>query len=508
MLFGPERPAWPGGWDMGRDYFFSNLAATGFALSPLTLTRAAPENPAATALQNLRNDIATNILAILPADTGGIAVTLLTGDEQSVPPDIRQNFIAAGLAHILAVAGLHVGIIMGLVFFTTRWLLTRHERVALHLPTKTIAAVLALLGGVAYALLTGAHLPIIRALTMASLATLGVAVGRRAFSLRGLALAALALLLASPELILSASFQMSFSAVGALIAGYEVVRHVKLQPWARGRAGGAVRHVLGLAYTSLLAGGASMPFAAYQFQQIQPYWIPANLIAVPLTGFWILPLGLVSLALMPLHLAWLALIPMGWGIKLIVLLTARIAALPDAMLRIAPMPGAAILAIAAGLAWLCIWRSPARLAGLAPMALGLALALAARPPDVLVSADARLIALRSGSGVLVIAQPRAGRFTLEQWRAVWGATPLTMAQCTAQSCPIGPVWFTTARTCAPARLVVAPIVMPPCQVPVIDRLSTYRYGAMAAWITPSAVHIATDRSAQGVRPWVIPYPQL
>jgi competence protein ComEC len=182
--------------------------------------------------------------------------------------------------------------------------------------------------------------------------------------------------------------------------------------------------------------------------------------------------------------------------------------LPDAMLRIAPMPGAAILAIAAGLAWLCIWRSRARLAGLAPMVLGLALALAVRPPDVLVSADARLIALRSGGGVLVIAQPRAGRFTLEQWRAVWGTTPLTMSQCTADSCPVGPVWFTTARACGPARLIVAPIVMPPCPAPVIDRLSTYRYGATAAWITPGRVRIATDRDIQGVRPWVIPYPQL
>ena len=147
LLFGPERPAWPGGWDMGRDYYFSGLAATGFALSHLSITRTAPENPLAAGVQNLRNNIAANILAILPPDTGGIAVTLLTGDEQSVQPQIRQNFIAAGLAHILAVAGLHAGIIMGLVFAVTRWLLTRSESLALHLPVKSLAAILALLGG-------------------------------------------------------------------------------------------------------------------------------------------------------------------------------------------------------------------------------------------------------------------------------------------------------------------------------------------------------------------------
>ena len=299
---------------------------------------------------------------------------------------------------------------------------------------------------------------------------------------------------------------MSFSAVAALITGYAAVRGASLRPHTR--AGGIMRHVAGLAYTSLLAGGASMPFAAYQFQQIQPYWIPANLIAVPLTGFWILPWGLIALVLMPLHLAALALIPMAWGIKLIILLTARIAAWPDAMLRIPPMPVTAILLIAAGLAWLCIWRSKARLAGLLPMALGLAVAFASRPPDVLVSSDAKLISMRSGGKVFVIAQPHASHFVLQQWQSVWGNTKLLQAQCSGQSCQVGQAWYTTAHVCLPARLIVAPIIMPPCPTPTIDRLATYRNGAIAAWITPRRVRLETDRAAQGKRPWVVPYPQL
>ena len=445
----------------------------------------------------------------MPRDTGGIAVTLLTGDEQAIPAAERQDFIAAGLAHILAVAGLHVGIVMGLVFWSARWLLTRHAGMALHLPAKSIAAGLALLAGVGYAALTGTHLPILRALAMASLATLGVFAGRRAFSLRGLGLAALALLLASPALILSTSFQMSFSAVAALISGYAALRHFssRLRP-ARTRLGGLARHVGGLAYTSLLAGGASMPFAAYQFQQIQPYWIPANLLAVPLTALWIMPWGLIALALMPLHLAALALLPMGWGIEAIIWVTARIATWPDALLQVRPMPNAAILLIAAGLAWLCIWRSAPRLAGIPVMALGLGIALAARPPDVLVSADAKLIALRDGGTVFLVRQPRASRFTLEQWQTLWGAVPLTPAQCGATSCQVGAAWFTTVPDCAPARLIVAPIEMPACASPVIDRFATYRQGAIEAWITPGAVILRTDRQVQGRRPWVLPYPQL
>lgn len=446
LLFGPERPAWPGGWDMGRDYFFSGLNASGFALTPLSLTTAAPQNPVALWLQNLRNHIASTILATLPPGSGGVAVTLLTGDEQAVPPTVRQHFIAAGLAHILAVAGLHVGIVMGLVFFITRWLLTRHERMALHIPAKSIAAAAALAGGAAYAVLTGAHLPILRALAMASLATFGVFAGRRAFSLRGLAFAAMALLLATPEVILGTSFQMSFSAVAALIAGHGAMQTISArhhQPRTRLRRG--AQHMFDLALTSLLAGGASMPFAAYQFQQMQPYWIPANLLAVPLTGFWIMPWGLLALFLMPLHLAALALIPMGWGIDAIIWVAGIIAHWPGALLPITPIPATAILCIAAGLAWLCIWRSPARLAGVGAMALGLGLALAARPPDVLVSADARLIAIRSGTAMLLVSQPKAKHFTLEQWQGIWGAQnssrwraarkPAAWGRCGTAPCP-------------------------------------------------------------------------
>ncbi len=509
ILFGPERPAWPGGWDMERDYFFSGLNASGFALTPLTLTRVAPRNRLADGLQNVRNDITGTILATLPRATGGIAVTLLTGDEQAIPPPERQEFVEAGLAHILAVAGLHVGIVMGLVFWSTRWLLTRHTLLALHLPVKSIAAAAALLGGIGYAALTGAHLPILRSLAMAALATLGVFAGRRAFSLRGLAIAALALLLASPEVILSTSFQMSFSAVAALISGYAAMQ--QRAPRIRtphSQAAKLGRHVLGLAFTSLLAGGASMPFAAYQFQQIQPYWIPANLLAVPLTAFWIMPCGLLALALMPVHLAALALVPMGWGIAAIVRVTQFITTWPDALLQSKPMPASAILFIAAGLAWLCIWRSAGRFAGVPVIALGLVIALSARPPDVLVSADSRLIALRSGETVFLVRAAKADNFTLAQWRTVWGGTPLTPAGCTAASCRVGAAWYTTVPVCVPARLIVAPIEMPACAAPVIDRFATYRQGAVAAWITPDGVRRRTDRQVQGVRPWVLPYPQL
>lgn len=307
---------------------------------------------------------------------------------------------------------------------------------------------------------------------------------------------------------------MSFSAVLALIAGFAAVRHsLSRLHGPRSGARRALTHILALAYTSLLAGGASMPYAAYQFQQIQPYWIPANLAAVPLTAFWILPLGLAALALMPFGLAPLALIPMGWGIAIIVWITAHIAAWPDAMLRIQPMPSLAILLFSAGLIWLCIWRSTPRLAGVLLMLAGFAVYAAARPPDVLVSPDARLIAIRAGPEIFLIRQPKASAYILSQWAPVWGARPVIPAQCTASTCRIGPVLLSLsppAGGCGDAALAISPKPLRGIcgATPVIDRVAAYENGATEAWIAGGSVRLKTDRQVQGVRPWVTPYPQV
>ena len=455
-------------------------------------------------------------------------MTLLTGFQQEMPSEERQNFIAAGLAHLLAVAGLHVGIVMGLFFAASRFLLTRHETAALRLPAKAVAAIIALVAGAAYAMLTGAHLPILRSLAMASLVTLAILSKRLAISLRGLALAAIVILLATPEAILGVSFQMSFSAVLALIAGHAAMRawFYRLQK-EHNHAHRAISHVLALFITSSLAGGASMPFAVFQFQEIQPYWIFANLIAVPLTALWVLPLGLLALILMPFGGAALALIPMGWGVGIIVWMTSLIAAWPGAMLHIKPMSGLAILLIAGGLTWLCVWRSAPRFLGLAAMLAGLLVYMAYRPPDLLISSDAKLIALKvhpsNGTPTIILfRQPKATSFIVSQWQAVWDGVPFTPAdtlQCNNGFCRppsrfgnIIVALMPPFGDCPVATLVVSPKPLRGlCRGQgrvVVDRFTVWRDGAVAAWVTPTSVRLRTDREVEGNRPWVLPWPVL
>lgn len=531
LLRPPAPPVYPGAWDLQRDAFFAGLGAGGMALGPVArIAPGVPSGPART-VRALRDGIAARILAGLPGSAGAIGATLLTGHTGAIPEADRAAFRDSGLAHLLAVAGLHVGIVMGLLLGTTRFLLARSAHAALFWPCKQIAAITALAAGGAYLLLTGAHVPIMRSFAMAALFTLAVLTGRRAVSLRGLGIAAVVILLVAPWEVGGVSFQMSFSAVLALIAGYEALRG----PLRRLQGDGAtwrrlLSHVVALALTSILAGTASAPFAAYHFGRVQSWFVLANLVAVPLTASWIMPWGLASLVLMPLHLERLALVPMGWGIDAVLWVARGVSAMPHAVWQVPHAPGWGLAVLSAGLAWLGIWRLRWRLAGLAAIALGLASPLLDRPPDLLVSPDARVIALRTPEGAYAEMAPGAARFVRDayaQYLAVpalqrlpdSGSVAGGRAVCAADGCrlravPDGPMALLLRRAapdpsdCAAASVMISPEPArgrcDPVRPRLIDRFTVWRHGAYAVWLRPGGFALLSDRDVRGDRPWIPP----
>ncbi len=539
MVRAPSSPAYPDGWDIQRDAFFSGIGGYGYALRRVEpVSRAHPGSVSAW-LWWLREAIAARIGASVSGPEGAIATTLLTGLTAGIPESDRVAFRDSGLAHLLAIAGLHIGIVMGLIFGFTRLLLACWEYAALHWPTKQIAAVAALAAGGFYMLLTGMHVPIVRSFAMATLVTLALLAGRRALSLRGLGLACATLILLDPEQITGASFQMSFSAVLALIAGYAALR-----PWlSRWHADPRLRrrfslHLAGLALTSLLAGGASAPFAAYHFGHVQVYFIVANMVAVPLTGLWVIPAGLIALSVMPLGLERVPLVVMGWGVHGLLLIARSVSSWPAATLAVPHMPAWGLAILALGMAWLGLWRSRIRLAGVPVILVALTSPWMARPPDLLVSANARLIAVRTTHGVYVQAAPGAGRFTQASWQQFWASGPVRpmnvgprMAPqeiaCDPESCllrarPGGPAALLLlgradedegddgeAESCQEAVVVVSP---EPARgrcfgPPLVDRFTVWRNGAHAIWLEPGVADVVSDRAERGDRPWVPPPPR-
>jgi competence protein ComEC len=527
----PMPPAYPGAWDLQREAWYTGQGGSGYALNNVEMVAHTPPTGFWHVVQRLREIIAQHISSAVPGAAGAICVTLLTGSTTGIPQADHEAFSASGLAHLLAVAGLHIGIVMGwtLAFFRLGFAASEHA--SLHWPTKKLAALAALLAGGGYMVLTGMHVPIMRSFAMACLYTVAVLAGRHAVSLRGLALGATVLMLIAPQEVPGVSFQMSFSAVLALISGYEVLRPALHRLSGHGWRHRFALHLAALALTSALAGTASAPFAAYHFGRIQVYFILANMIAVPLTAMWVMPAGLIGLLLLPFGLDWLAFVPMGWGAQAVLFVARTTAALPAATFDVPHMPIWGLAITSLGMAWIGLWRSRLRLAGAPLLALGLLSPVLTRPADVLVSSDARLIGFRVDSAVYLQSMTGASKFTRDAWLQYWANTvPLEVPAaaervdgaiaCQTDACLMWPraqakpVLLVRGAShpdgCREASVMVsAEPARGLCQRPwpaLVDRFTVWRYGAAAIWLDGERAEIVTDRRYRGDRPWVPPPP--
>ena len=539
VLRPPPEPVAPGAFDFARQAYFKGLGGVGYAfggvrpLAPEPVAGRSPGAAAETVLPGLsrlwwtrlRQAIAERVLAVLPGPPGAVAAALMTGERGAIPEATLQAMRDSGLAHLLAISGLHVGLVAGLLFFIIRALLALVPALALNYPIKKWAAVAAGLGAFAYLQLTGATVPTQRAFLMIGLVLLAVVLERTALSFRLIAWAAVVVLAIAPESLLSPSFQLSFAAVAALIATYELVRDRRHRVFAgRGPLARAGLYLSGVALTSAIAGLATAPFAVYHFNRIAWYGIAANMVAVPLTALWIMPWAIAAFALMPFGAEALALAPMGWGIEAMLAVAGWVAAWPGAVGLIPAMPTAGLVLIALGGAWLCLWRRPWRLLGLGAILAGVLTAPLNPPPDVLASGDAKLFAVRGAEGELLVSSAKVRRFDADIWRRRLGLDVATAwprlgeAAGGRLSCdPLGCLYRAKGQVvalardgraldddCAAASVVVSrEPVRGRCTGPrvVIDRFDLWRRGGHALWLSPGGVRVETVRAHRGERPW-------
>ena len=468
--------------------------------------------------------LSERIVTALPGSSGTIAAALMTGERGRIPEQKLEALRDAGLAHLLAISGLHIGLIAAGLFFSVRGLLALIPTLALDYPIKKWAALVALPGAFAYLMLVGATIPAQRAFLMTGLVLLAVLLDRRALSMRLVAWAALVTLLFSPESLLSVSFQMSFAAVTIMITAYEGRRRFFRQSgsdfWSlRSLAG----YLAAIAATSALATAATAPFAIFHFNHLALYGVIANVIAVPVTAFWIMPAALLAFLMMPLGLEALPLWLMGQGIELVVATAEGVSGLPSAALTVPAMPLWGLVACVAGGPWLSIWLGPWRFLGAIPLAAGgLSIALLSKP-DVLVSGDARLIAVHLESGAFWRSSRRVNRFDAEIWARRAGLnfdeleTPDAeeLPRCDSQGCiftnagqkvALAATAGAVAEDCALVDMMISRVpIRRDCTQPlvIIDRFDLWREGAHAIWIGADRIVVKTVAESRGSRPWVI-----
>ena len=529
MLSPPAAAAVPGGYEFARRAWFAGIGATGFPLgAPVVIAPAPAPSGAIAWIDDSRAGLSRRIMAAVPGEAGAISAAFVTGDQGAIPLETAQAMRDSGLAHLLSISGLHIAVVVGGTIFLVRRSLSLVPYVALRWPVKSIAVAAAALVGIAYTLLAGGEVPTVRTILATLIVLIGMVIGREAFSLRLLAAAAFIILAFRPEALLGPSFQLSFAAVISIVALYEsrLGRALTTAQEGEGRGHRLGRHLVSLVVSGIVAELALSSIGLFHFNRAGLYGVIANLVAIPWSSFVIMPLLVLALVADAIGLGGLVWPLVGWSMAWLIRLAETAAGLPGAVVRLPAMPMAAYALIVAGGLWLTLWRTRLRWWGAGVAALGLVLALAARPPDLLVSGDGRHAAVLLEDGRLAFLRPRTGDFLRQMWgNAVASDGDAAFADmpgmaCSADACisdihRAGRKWRLLATlsrdyvdrasfepACAAADIVVSDRRMPPWCRPrwlKLDRTALGQTGALAIWLRSGQIETVHDNI--GDHPW-------
>ncbi|MCF2903786.1 competence protein ComEC family protein [Octadecabacter sp. CECT 8868] len=510
----PSGPVEPGGFDFQRMAWFEGLGAVGYTRTPVLLGAEAIEGAAGLWVYRQRVAISSGVQARLPTESGAFAAAIMTGDRSGMGRDSLDALRASNLAHLLAISGMHMGILAAFVFASIRYGFALIPYVALRWPVKKLAAGMSLVVAAGYLALSGGNIATERAFIMVSVMLVAVLFDRRALTLRAVAIAALIVLTLRPEALFGPGFQMSFSATTALVAVFAVLRRIEMPSLPKW-----LRPIGGVVISSLVAGLATAPFAAYHFNQIAQLGLIANLLSVPLMGTIVMPAAVIAVVLSPLGLEMLGLWVMDLGLRWILAVAHFVAGQEGALRHVVTPDPVVIGLIALGGVMVVQWRGSLRWVGVVPVLFGFTLWHIAERPVLLVADSGSLIGVMTAEG-RAVSKERGESFAssvwlendgapVEQWvaynragleeqgRAVWtviGDTRLVnlrgaTALAALQGCGGADILITNQE--APARAG--------CDTYDITRLR--ETGSLAGWLVDGSLKLVSARERSGERLW-------
>lgn len=434
----PSGPALPGLNDFAFAAYFNGIGATGFfygapkslvsdEISQQVAERKNWLNAADVWLYELRSTIAQRIRSTIGGDAGAFAASIITDERRAISQDTMEALRVSGLAHIVAISGLNMALASGIFFVGFRMLLSCFPHLAQRWPVKKIAAFAALLMTLAYYLISGFAVSAERAWLMMSIMLIAVLFDRPSISLRNVAISAIVIICFSPSEVMGPSFQMSFAATIALVSGYAF--------WSRRRSAGDVGKLkpsklpawlrvssllwsfcAGIVVTSIIGGVSTAIYSMEHFHRVTTYGLAANLAAMPVMSFIVMPFALMAMLLMPFGLDGPFLKVMGYGMSMTI----------DIAKYVAAWGGDAgvgrqhewFLAVATiGFLVLTLFRTKLVWASLVFMLVGAYFFISAQTqpnPDLVIFEDGKLIAL-IGKDKLATTNQRPSGFVYDQW---------------------------------------------------------------------------------------------
>ena len=359
VLRPPPSPTIPSDYDFRRQAYFEQLGGVGYVQgrcrggalgAPTEL-----ESRIATWLGAKRRALARYVLAAAGPNAGGFAAALSAGDRSFMPHADQEALRNSGLAHLLAISGLHLGIVGGLIYILVLRTIVLIEPIALRIPAQKPAALAALLGCFVYLCVSGGSVSTLRAFIMVFVFFTAVLMDRSALSFRSLTLALIGIVLLHPESVMTPGFQMSFAATAALISIYAIQNRKPAQVrtvWSNIKGS-----FLAILKTSVVAAMATLPFALYHFDRVAGLGILANVIAMPIISFVTAPLSAASLLAAPFGLAEYPLKLMGTSLEAVLFIARAVSNFEYNGLRPnAPMPHGTLFSLTVGLVGFVVWK--------------------------------------------------------------------------------------------------------------------------------------------------------
>jgi len=410
----PSPPVEPGGFDFRRMAWFMSLGGVGYTRNPIIPAYDDAEPDFRARLFSVRMAVSAIVKRSIEGQNGAFAAAIITGDRSDIDPEILDSLRASNLAHLLAISGLHMGLLSGFVFTLLRYGFAIAPYFALRIRPKKIAAALAILAGAAYLMLSGVSVATQRAFIMTTVVLLAVILDKPAFTLRAVALAAFIVLLIKPYSVLEAGYQMSFAATTALISAYEFLN--RRDVWKRLSYGKwkYAKPVLALMFTSAVAGVATAPISAFHFNQISQYGLAANLLAVPVMGSLVMPSAVFAFLLIPLGLEDLAFWVMGKGIGYILWVATYFSGLDGALTHIKSAPAFVLGGISIGGLILLLWQGKGRAVGVLVIFMSIFVWSKSSRPLVLIDSSGKVFGLQTEAG-RVVNKPRGSGYAVKIW---------------------------------------------------------------------------------------------
>lgn len=415
-LLPPAGPAVPGAYDFSQRAWFDGLGATGSALGEVILVNSAQSN---ITISYTRDQIAIKVRDEIPGRAGAIGATLASGDRGAIAMEDAEAMRRSGMAHLLAISGLHVTAVVMMSFYIIAKILSLFPSFALRHRVPIYAASLAALVAIFYTILTGAQVPTIRACIAACLVLIALIMGRDPLTLRLVAFGALFIMLIMPEVLVGPSFQLSFAAVATIITLHETkymqkLVHRREEIWIKALG----RFLLSLFITGLFIEIALAPIALYHFQKTGIYGALVNMIAIPLTTFVIIPSGIAAFIFDTIGMGapfwWIC----GQSIEMILKLAHYVSNLPAAITTVAAVDMSLYAIIILSGLMIMIVKSNYKYFALAPLLIAFIMLLRTPSPDILITGDGRHLAVKNeGIGgdrdEMLLLRTRAGSYIRE-----------------------------------------------------------------------------------------------